>query len=114
MITLYHNPRCSKSRQALILLQEKGIEPNIKLYLDEPPSAKELKALLSKLGIGPRALLRKGEDLYKTLQLNDETLTDTALIKIMVQHPKLIERPIVIKGDQAIVARPPENLLTIL
>lgn len=114
MITLYHNPRCSKSRQALSLLQEKGIEPDIKLYLDQPPSTKELKTLLIKLGIGPRALLRKGEDLYKSLKLNDETLTDAALIKIMVQHPKLIERPIVINDDQAIVARPPENLLTIL
>ena len=114
MITLYHNPRCSKSRQALTLLQEHGIEPNVRLYLENPPTTAELKKLLVKLGIGARDLLRTGEDVYKELNLNDERLSDTALIKAMAAHPKLIERPIAIKDDQAVIGRPPENLLALL
>lgn len=114
MITLYHNPRCSKSREALALLQAKGIEPELRLYLEQPLTVTELKALLSKLGIKPRELLRKGEAAYKELNLNDETLKDAALIKAMVENPKLIERPIGVKGKTAIVGRPPENLLALL
>lgn len=114
MITLYHNPRCSKSRQALALLQEKGQQPEIKLYLEAPPSAAELKSLLAKLGLSARELLRKGEDVYKELNLRDEKLTEAALIKAMVNNPKLIERPIAIKGDKAVVGRPPENVLALL
>lgn len=114
MITLYHNPRCSKSRQALALLQEKGIEPSIKLYLEQPPTAAELKKLLAKLGLSARELLRKGEDAYKELNLKDEQLSESALIKAMVSHPKLIERPIAVEGERAVVGRPPENVLSLL
>ncbi len=114
MVTLYHNPRCSKSREALSLLREQGQEPEIILYLETPPNAKTLKALLSKLGIGARDLLRKGEDAYKELNLADEKLSETALIKAMVENPKLIERPIAINGDKAVIGRPPEHVKTIL
>lgn len=114
MIALYHNPRCSKSRDALSLLRDKGIEPEIVLYLETPPNAKTLKALLAKLGISARDLLRKSEDVYKELNLADTTLSEAALIKAMVENPKLIERPIAINGDKAVVGRPPENVLTIL
>lgn len=113
-ITIYHNPRCSKSRQTLQLLEEKGIEPNIVLYLETPPSATELKAILKKLGITARELLRKGEDAYKENNLSDTTLTESALIEAMIKFPKLIERPIVIKGDQAVLGRPPENVLKLV
>lgn len=113
MIALYHNPRCSKSRDALSLLRDKGIEPEVILYLETPPTAKTLKALLVKLGISARDLLRKNEDAYKTLNLADEKLGDAALIKAMVEHPKLIERPIAINGDKAVIGRPPENVLNI-
>lgn len=114
MVTLYHNPRCSKSREALSLLRAKGIEPEVVLYLDTPPDAKALKALLTKLGIRARELLRKGEDAYKELGLANEALSETALINAMVANPKLIERPIAINGDKAAIGRPPENLLSIL
>ncbi len=114
MITLYHNPRCSKSRDALSLLRAKGVEPEVILYLETPPSAKTLKALLAKLGMSARDLLRKGEDAYKELNLADEKLSEAALIKAMVENPKLIERPIGVQGDKATIGRPPENILTIL
>lgn len=114
MVTLYHNPRCSKSREALSLLRAKGIEPEVVLYLDTPPDAKTLKALLAKLGIPARELLRKGEDAYKELGLANEALSEAALISAMVANPKLIERPIAIKGDRAAIGRPPERLLSIL
>lgn len=114
MITLYHNPRCSKSRQALALFQEHNIEPVIRLYLENPPTTAELKKLLAQLGVGPRQLLRTGEDAYKELNLKDESLSDAALIKAMAAHPKLIERPIAIKGERAVIGRPPENVLALL
>ncbi len=114
MPTLYHNPRCSKSREALALLQAQGCEPEIVLYLDTPPNAKQLKALLAQLGISARQLLRKTEDAYKELNLADEKLSEAALIKAMVANPKLIERPIFINGDSAVVGRPPETVLQIL
>ena len=114
MVTLYHNPRCSKSREALNLLREQGHEPEIVLYLDTPPNAKILKALLGKLGIGARDLLRKGEDAYKELNLADEKVSEAALIKAMVENPKLIERPIAENGDKAVIGRPPENVLQII
>ncbi|GAB3094954.1 arsenate reductase (glutaredoxin) [Aestuariicella hydrocarbonica] len=114
MITIYHNPRCSKSRQTLALLQEQGIEPEIVLYLDTPPDADTLKSLLSKLGIGARQLLRKGEDAYKENALSNPELSDEQLIEAMTRHPKLIERPIVIKGDKAVLGRPPENVLELI
>ncbi|HTF97220.1 MAG TPA: arsenate reductase (glutaredoxin) [Cellvibrio sp.] len=114
MTTLYHNPRCSKSRDALSLLRNRGVEPEIILYLETPPNAKTLKAILTKLGISARDLLRKGEDAYKTLNLDNESLSETALIKAMIENPKLIERPIAINGEKAVIGRPPENVLTIL
>ena len=113
-ITIYHNPRCSKSRQTLQILQDKGIEPTQVLYLDNPPTAQELEALLDKLGKTPRDVLRKGEEAYKALGLADKSLSDAALIKAMVENPKLIERPIVVSGNKAVLGRPPENVLDLL
>lgn len=113
-ITILHNPRCSKSRQALALLNDKGVEPQIVEYLETPPSAEELKAILEKLGLGPRDIIRKGEKIFKQLELGDASLSDTALITAMVEHPILIERPIVVNGEKAALGRPPENVLNIL
>nr|WP_024308848.1 arsenate reductase (glutaredoxin) [Pseudomonas sp. P818] len=113
-LTLYHNPRCSKSRGALELLEARGVQPNVVRYLETPPSASELKSLLGKLGITARDLLRSGEDEYKTLGLSDTSLSEAQLIEAMVKHPKLIERPILIAGDKAVVGRPPEKVLELL
>lgn len=111
---IYHNPRCSKSRETLKLIQAAGIEPEVVLYLQDPPSSAELNAILSKLGINARDLLRKGEDAYKDNNLADKNLTDSQLVEFMVKYPKLIERPIVIKGEQAVLGRPPENVTALL
>ncbi|MBS99491.1 MAG: arsenate reductase (glutaredoxin) [Oceanospirillaceae bacterium] len=113
-ISIYHNPRCSKSRETLKLLQDKGIEPEIREYLKDVPSADELKAVLKKLGVSARDLLRKKEAEYKEAGLDDESLSDDAVIDAMTRYPKLIERPIVINGDQARIGRPPESVLEIL
>jgi arsenate reductase len=114
MVTIYHNPRCSKSRQTLAILEEKQIKADIILYLDSPPSADTLKLILSKLGITARQLLRKGEDAYKENNLKNPDLSDDDLIAAMQASPKLIERPIVINGDKAVLGRPPENVLDII
>ncbi|PKO43352.1 MAG: arsenate reductase (glutaredoxin) [Betaproteobacteria bacterium HGW-Betaproteobacteria-4] len=114
-ITLYHNARCSKSRDTLALLTEQGIAPEIVAYLDTPPDAVTLRSLLQKLGFtDARALMRKGEAEYKELNLADPSLSQDALIDAMVANPKLIERPIVVNGEQAALGRPPENVLGIL
>lgn len=113
-LTLYHNPRCSKSRSALELLQARGLTPEVVLYLETPPDAARLRDLLSKLGIGARQLLRTGEDAYKQLNLADPSLADEQLIAAMADHPKLIERPILVAGDKAVIGRPPENVLELL
>ncbi|MGI1671394.1 MAG: arsenate reductase (glutaredoxin) [Neptuniibacter sp.] len=113
-VTIYHNPRCSKSRQTLALLQENGITPEVRKYLDDAPSAEELKLVLSQLGISARELLRTKEAEYKENGLNDSSLSDEQIIKVMTEVPKLIERPIVIKGDQARIGRPPESVLEII
>ncbi|MCQ4234181.1 arsenate reductase (glutaredoxin) [Pseudomonas stutzeri] len=113
-LTLYHNPRCSKSRGALELLEARGLKPHIVRYLETPPSATELRALLAKLGLSARQLLRSGEEEYQSLGLADPNLSDTQLIEAMVAHPRLIERPILIAGDKAVVGRPPERVLEIL
>lgn len=113
-IIIYHNPRCSKSRQTLALLQEQGIEPKIVEYLKHPPTAAELQSILHKLNLLPRELLRSKEAEYKSLELNSLKLSDDALIEVMIQHPKLIERPIVVNGDKAALGRPPEAVLSIL
>lgn len=113
-IRIYHNPRCSKSRQTLQLIQEAGIEPEIVEYLNTPPSIRELEQLVKKLGIEPQALIRKGESLYKELGLGKRNLSHKEAIQLLHEHPKLIERPIVVKGDRAILGRPPENVQKLL
>ncbi|MDZ7687038.1 MAG: arsenate reductase (glutaredoxin) [Gammaproteobacteria bacterium] len=112
--TIYHNPRCSKSRQTLALIEEAGIEPEIVHYLDAPPDKKTLASLVDMLGITPRELLRKGEQEYKDLKLADKSLSDDELIEAMVTAPKLIERPIVVKDSRAVLGRPPENVLDLI
>jgi len=114
IIRIYHNPRCSKSRQTLALIESAGIKPEIVLYLETPPNEEELTCLLNKLGMSPRELLRKGEDAYKEQQLANLDLSEEALICAMVQSPKLIERPIVEKGNLAVLGRPPENINSLL
>lgn len=111
---LYHNPRCSKSRGALELLQARGVNPTLVRYLDTPPTATELHSLLQKLGMSARQLLRKSEDDYQRLNLDDSSLSEQALIEAMCEHPKLIERPIFVVGERAVVGRPPENVLELL
>ena len=113
-ITLFHNPRCSKSRQALQLLRDHGIEPDLVLYLETPPSAEELRKMWEKLSMSPRQLLRRGEEAYKQAGLSDTGLTDDTLIEAMIAAPKLIERPIAVRGQRAVVGRPPENVLDLL
>ena len=113
-VTIYHNPKCSKSRQTLELLRERGIEPRIVEYLKTPPSAPELDAIVEKLGIEPRALLRTREDAYRQAGLDDPSLTRSQLIAAMVEHPSVIERPIVVRGARAAIGRPPEKVLEIL
>jgi arsenate reductase len=112
--TIYHNPRCSKSRQTLAILEDNGVTPDVVLYLENPPSQETLAALLGKLGISARDLLRKGEDDYKDNKLKDPSLGDAELIAAMHKYPKLIERPIVEKGDRAVLGRPPENVLELV
>jgi arsenate reductase len=113
-VTIYHNPRCSTSRKTLDLIRAKGIEPTIIEYLKTPPSASELDRILSLLKMEPRELMRKKEDEYKTLKLDRSDLTRQALIKAMVDHPILIERPIVLSKGRAALGRPPENVTAIL
>ncbi|MDX1497997.1 MAG: arsenate reductase (glutaredoxin) [Salinisphaeraceae bacterium] len=110
---IYHNPRCSKSRQTLDLIQDAGIDPEVQLYLENPPSADELRDLLQKLGISAQQLLRKKEADYKTAGLSSDS-SEEEVINAMLECPKLIERPIVVKGEQAILGRPPENVYKLL
>ena len=111
--TIYHNPRCSKSRNTLALLQEQGIEPDVVLYLETSPDAQEIRGLLNKLGIGAAQLVRRGEEAYKGCGLNSHS-SEEELIAAMASHPKLIERPIVVSGRRAVLGRPPENVLELL
>jgi len=114
MITIYHNPRCSKSRQTLELIRAKGIEPEIVLYLQDTLSADAIKNLLGKLGFeSARDLMRRGEQDYKDQNLKTQS-DEQALIKAMADHPKLIERPIVVKGNRAVLGRPPENVNSLI
>ena len=113
-ITIFHNPRCSKSRQTMELLHEKSIEPEIVEYLKTPPDFKALEDILNMLGIEPRQLMRKGEAEYKANNLDDDSLSREQLIEAMVKFPKLIERPIVITNGKAAIGRPPETVLEIL
>ena len=111
--TIYHNPRCSKSRAALALLEERGVTPTVIEYLKTPPSAAEIEALLGKLHLKPIELIRKSEDLYKT-HVDGRNLSDAQLIALMADHPVLIERPIVVRGSRAALGRPPENVLRLI
>ena len=113
-IVIYHNPRCSKSRQGLALLREHGVEPEIVEYLKTPPSVDELDAILRKLGMEPRELMRRKEPEYKELGLAEESLPRGRLIAAMVEHPRLIERPIVVSGDRAVLGRPTEKVLELI
>ncbi|MFT5350022.1 MAG: arsenate reductase [Planctomycetota bacterium] len=113
-ITIYHNPRCSKSRQTLQLLSEKGLDPQIIDYLNTPPSSEELKLTLGLLGMQARELMRKNESVYAECGLDDETLSEDQLIDAMVANPVLIERPIVLANGKARIGRPPGNVLEIL
>jgi len=113
-VTIYHNPRCSKSRATLALLEERGVSPNVVAYLETPPNEAELNVILRALGKEPRDLIRKGEEAYNAQGLDDESLSREALIKAMVENPVLIERPIVVNGAKAAIGRPPENVLDIL
>lgn len=113
-VTIYHNPRCSKSRATLALLRERGIEPQIIEYLDSPPDRNTLRRLLKALNLGPRELLRTGEAAYKEHDLGRTQMTDTEIIDAMVRNPILIERPIVVAGSRAAIGRPPERVLEIL
>jgi len=113
MVTIYHNPRCSKSRETLALLEANGIEPVIVRYLETPPDRETLQILLQKLGMSSvRQLMRTKEDLYKTLRL--EEADEAQLLEALAAHPALLERPVVINGDRARIGRPPEAVLEIL
>ena len=113
-VTIYHNPRCSKSRQTLQLIEENNIDANVVEYLKTPPSKAELKNILKMLNMTPRDLLRKKEAEYSAQGLDDMSLSDDQIIDIMIAHPKLIERPIVVTGGKAALGRPPENVLDII
>jgi len=113
-VRILHNPRCSKSRATLALLQEHGIQPEVSLYLETPPSREELRGILRKLGMNPRELMRKGEAEYKALRLDEDALGEEELIAAMVANPRLIERPIVLANGKAAIGRPPEAVLSIL
>jgi arsenate reductase len=113
-LRIYHNPRCSKSRETLELLRSRGLEPEIIEYLKEPPDERALERLLRQLGLEPRALMRQKEDLYTELGLDKGTHSRQELIRVMAQHPVLIERPIVVCGERARLGRPPEQVLEIL
>ena len=113
-ITIYHNPKCSKSRQTLELLVKQGIKPVINEYLKIPPTAEKIKEILKKLGYAPRDLMRKKEDVYTEHSLDNPSLSGDDLIEFMIKHPVLIERPIVLANEKAAIGRPPEQVLEIL
>ncbi|CEA02311.1 arsenate reductase [Pseudomonas saudimassiliensis] len=110
-VSIYHNPRCSKSRQALALLEQQGDELEVIQYLETPPDSATLSALLQQLGLSARELMRKGEDIYQELSLDDADLSEAELVQAMADYPRLIERPIIIREGKAIIGRPPERVL---
>ena len=113
-VTIYHNPRCSKSRQALKLIEEHGIKPKVILYLETPPNKEELQVLLNQLEISPRDLLRESEGIYWDENLNDSNLSDELIIDAMIKYPQLMQRPIVISNGKAKICRPCEKVMEIL
>jgi arsenate reductase (glutaredoxin) len=112
-VTIYHNPRCSKSRKTLELLEEHGVHPKIVLYLETPLTREEITRLLRKLGLTAGELVRRGEDEYKASGLGKDS-SDEDILAVMAKHPKLIERPIVVRGARAVLGRPPENVLELI
>ncbi len=112
--TIWHNPKCSKSRATLALLESHGFDPAIRLYLSDPPSTAAIENVLSLLDLDARGLLRTKDSLYTELSLDADSLTERELIQAMAQNPALIERPVVIRGDKAAIGRPPEAVLTVL
>jgi arsenate reductase len=113
-VTLYHNPRCSKSRAALELLESRGVRPQIVAYLETPPDRQALEQLLRKLGLEARQLLRTGEPEFAALGLDDPALGESALLDAIAAHPRLLERPIAVAGDRAVIGRPPDRVLELL
>ncbi|MFM2486401.1 arsenate reductase (glutaredoxin) [Celerinatantimonas yamalensis] len=113
-VIIYHNPRCSKSRQTLALLEEYGVTPSIVYYLKTPPDADTLQGLLASLGMKASELIRSKDALYKELDLAEKTLTESQWLEVLVAHPQLMERPIVVRGDKAVLGRPPENVLALI
>lgn len=113
-VTIWHNPRCSKSRQTLKLIEDNGIKPSVRRYLDDPPSMTELRRVLGQLGCPARDLVRVKEPLFKELGLNNAGASEAQLLAALVEHPRLIERPVVISDKGAVIGRPPENALQIL
>lgn len=114
-VVIYHNPRCSKSRETLVLLEANNVQPEVVKYLETPPSLEELKTLFAKLGLDSvRKMMRTKEEAYKSQNLDDQSLSNDALFQAMVDTPKLIERPIVVNGEHARIGRPPESVLEIL
>ncbi|MDZ7791236.1 MAG: arsenate reductase (glutaredoxin) [Xanthomonadales bacterium] len=112
--TIYHNPRCSKSRQTLALIRDHGIEPEIVKYLERPPSPDELKRIIERLGVPVREIMRSGEAEYRKLGLADDSLSDEVLVEAICTRPKLLQRPIVVHGDRVRIGRPPESIQEIL
>jgi arsenate reductase len=113
-ISIYHNPECSKSRAALALLEENDVSPKIIYYLEAPPSIEDLKSLLGKLGLQLQDIIRSSEDDFDALGLGDETLSEEIVLDLLQKHPHLLQCPVVIKGDNAIIARPPEDVLGLI
>lgn len=113
-IVIYHNPRCSKSRNTLAILEEAGVDVEVRRYLEEPPQPAEIERLLDLLELEPRELMRDGEAEYAELGLADPLLPAATLIEAIHEHPKLLQRPIVVRGDKAVIGRPPENVLALL
>lgn len=113
-VTIYHNPKCSKSREALALLEARGIAPDVMFYLEMPPNVAELDRLLKLLGKEPRDVMRRQEPEYRELALDSPALTRAQLLEAIVRHPRLLERPIVVANGKAVIGRPPESVLTIL
>ena len=113
-LVIYHNPRCSKSRETLQLLEENNMSPEIIEYLEEPPTAAELARIVALLGIGARELLRTTEQVYKDAELDDDSLSDEEIIEAICEYPALMQRPIVVQGEQAIIGRPPARVLDLI
>lgn len=111
---IYHNPRCSKSRAAMALLEEKGIDAEVVLYIEEDFSAEQIQSLLAKLGLKARDIMRTGEEAYKDLNLANPELSEAELVQALADNPRLIERPIVVKGDKAVVGRPIDNVIELI